>query len=200
MASYNQLNGVPNIANRYLLTDVLRGLWNFDGFVVSDLNGIQDSLVKGAHIADTLEAAAARAIQAGCDLDDNYYEEFLPHAVRSGLISEAVVDQALRRVLRVAFRLGVFDPPETTGFSKIGAEVIASDAHRALALKAALESIVLLRNANRFLPLDKRALQSVAVIGPQADRFEIGNYYGARPRIVSPVEGVRAAVGPGVKR
>ncbi len=196
MASYNQLNGVPNIANPYLLTDILRGLWNFDGFVVSDLNGIQDSLVKGAHITDSLEVAAVRAIQAGCDLDDNYYEQFLPHAVHSGLVSEEVVDRALRRVLRVAFRLGVFDPPEMTGFSKIGPEVIASDAHRSLAAKTASESIVLLRNANGLLPLDKRTIKSVAVIGPQADRFEIGNYYGARPRIVSPLEGIRASLGP----
>ena len=199
MASYNQLNGVPNIANPYLLTNILRGRWRFEGFVVSDLGGVEDSLVKGAHIADSIEVAAARAIEAGCDLDDRYYEQTLPAAVRDGLVSEAVVDRALRRVLRVAFRLGVFDPPALNPFSNIGADQIASDAHRKIALKTAQESIVLLRNANGFLPLDRRAIKSVAVIGPQADQFEIGNYFGARPRIVSPLEGIRASAGPGAR-
>ena len=195
MASYNQLNGVPNIANPYLLTDVLRGLWHFDGFVVSDLGGINSSLVQGSHITDKVEVESARAIQAGCDLDDNFYEQSLPGAVRSGLVSEAVVDQALRRVLRVAFRLGVFDPAEMVPFSKIGAEVIESPAHRELALKTALESVVLLRNANNLLPLDRSKIRSIAVIGPQAEHFETGNYFGTKPRIVSPLEGIRAKLG-----
>jgi beta-glucosidase len=199
MASYNQLNGTPNIANKYLLTDVLRGLWHFDGFVVSDLGGVESSLVKGAHITDKIEVAVARAIEAGCDLDDAFYEQSLPVAVRAGLVSEAVVNQALTRVLRVAFRLGALDPPEMVPYSKIGPEVIESQPHRDLALKTALESMVLLRNQNAFLPLDKNMLKSVAVIGPQADRFETGNYYGAKPRIVSPVEGIRAKLGPAVK-
>ena len=199
MASYNQLNGVPNIANKYLLTDILRGLWKFDGFVVSDLGGIGSSLVQGAHITDKTEVAVARAIEAGCDLDDNFYETSLPAAVRSGLVSEELVNQALTRVLRVAFRLGAFDPPELVPFSKIGADAIESQPHRDLALKTALESTVLLQNKNGFLPLDKTRLKSVAVIGPQADHFETGNYFGAKPRIVSPVEGIRAHVGPAVK-
>lgn len=199
MASYNQLNGVPNIANRYLLTDILRGLWHFDGFVVSDLGGINSSLVQGAHITDKVEVAAAKAIEAGCDLDDNFYEQSLPIAVRSGLISETVVDQALRRVLRVAFRLGVFDPPEMVPYSKIGADVIESAAHRQLSLKTAVESIVLLRNAGNLLPLDPAKVHSVAVIGPQADQFETGNYFGTKPRIVSPVEGIRARLAPNGK-
>lgn len=199
MASYNQLNGVPNIANRYLLTDILRGLWNFDGFVVSDLGGIGSSLVQGARITDKVEAAVAKAIEAGCDLDDDFYEKSLPVAVRNGLVSEAVVNQALTRVLRVAFRLGAFDPPEMVPFSKIGPQVIESQPHRELALKTALESVVLLRNNNSFLPLDKGKLKSVAVIGPQADLFETGNYFGAKPRIVSPVEGIRAKLGSAVK-
>jgi beta-glucosidase len=199
MASYNQLNGVPNIANKYLLTDILRGLWHFDGFVVSDLGGIGSSLVQGAHITDKTEVAVARAIEAGCDLDDNFYETSLPVAVRSGLVSEEVVNQAVTRVLRVAFRLGAFDPPEMVPFSKLGAEVVESQPHRDLALKTALESIVLLRNQNGFLPLDKSKLKSVAVIGPQADQFETGNYFGTKPRIVSPVEGIRAQLGAGAK-
>ena len=198
MASYNQLNGVPNIANPYLLTEVLRGLWHFDGFVVADWSGVKNSLVLGSHITDRIEVAVAKAIEAGCDLDDDSYQKYLPVAVRSGLVSEAVVNQALTRVLRVAFRLGAFDPPEMVPFSKIGPEVIASQPHRDLALKTALESMVLLRNTG-LLPLDKSKLKSVAVIGPQADLFEIGYKFGARPRIVSPLEGIRTKLGSSVR-
>lgn len=199
MASYNQLNGVPNIANKYLLTDVLRGLWNFDGFVVSDLGGVNSSLVQGSHITDKIEVAAAKAIDAGCDMDDNFYESTLPASVRAGALSEEIVNRALTRVLRVAFRLGAFDPPDMVPFSKIGADVIASEPHRDLALKTALESIVLLRNQRAFLPLDRSKLKSIAVIGPQADHFETGNYFGAKPPIVSPVDGIRAKAGSSVK-
>jgi beta-glucosidase len=199
MASYNQLNGVPNIANKYLLTDVLRGMWNFDGFVVSDLGGVNTSLVQGSHITDKIEVAAAKAIEAGCDLDDNFYESTLPGSVRSGLLSEEIVNRALTRVLRVAFRLGAFDPAEMVPYSKIGPDVIESQPHRDLALKTALESIVLLRNQRAFLPLDKSKLKSIAVIGPQANLFETGNYFGAKPRIVSPVDGIRAKAGAAVK-
>ena len=199
MASYNELNGVPNIANPYLLTDVLRGMWHFDGFVVSDLGGVRSSLVQGSKITDKIEVAVAKAIAAGCDLDDNFYEESLPVAVRSGLVSEAVVDQALTRVLRVAFRLGAFDPPEMVPYSKIGAAVIDSQGHRELALQTALKSMVLLRNDKAFLPLDKSKVKSVAVIGPQAETFETGNYFGAKPRVVGPLEGIRARLGAGVK-
>ena len=197
MAAYNSLNGAPCIANRYLLTDILRGLWNFDGFVVSDLGGINSSLVKGAHIADNFEDASAKAINAGCDLDDNYYEQTLPSAVRKGLVSEEVLNLALTRVLRVAFRLGAFDPPEQVPFSKLRADVIDSAAHRQLALRTAVESMVLLKNQDAFLPLSQGKLRSIAVIGPQAEQFETGNYYGAKPRVVSPIEGIKAKV-PGV--
>ena len=132
MASYNQLNGVPNIANHYLLTDILRGLWKFDGFVVSDLGGVDSSLVQGAKITDKTEVAVAQALsrQAAISMTIST-KTSLPVAVRSGLVSEAVVNQALTRVLRVAFRLGAFDPPEMVPFSKIGADVIESaDASR----------------------------------------------------------------------
>ena len=199
MASYNELNGVPNIANPYLLTEVLRGMWGFDGFVVSDLNGIRTSLMEGSKITDKVEVAVARAIAAGCDLGDSYHEKSLPLAVRSGLVGEAVVDQALTRVLRVAFRLGTFDPPAMVPFSKLGPEVVGSATHRQLALRTAHESIVLLRNQNSFLPLDKAKVKSIAVIGPQADKFETGNYYGTKPLVVSPLEGLRSKLAPGVK-
>lgn len=198
MAAYNAVNGVPCAINKFLLTDVLRGMWGFDGFVVSDLGGIR-RLITGHKITDKVEVAAARAIEAGCDYDDPEFERGLPMAVRAGLVSEEVVNRALTRVLRVAYRLGVFDPPELVPFSKIPASAIDAPKHRELALRTALESIVLLTNKDGFLPLEESRIRSAAVIGPQADAFEVGNYFGARPRIVSPLEGIRRRLGAGIR-
>ena len=200
MASYNELNHVPNIANNYLLTDILRGLWNFDGFVVSDLGGVNTSLVQGSKITDKIEVAVARAIEAGCDLDDDFYENNLPGDVRSrpGLRGHRQpAPSPAFCASRSVWAHSIL--PARCPTLNCGADVIDSAAHRELALKTAQESIVLLRNQNDFLPLDKIKLKSVAVIGPQADKFETGNYYGAKPRIVSPVEGLRAKLGSAVK-
>ena len=196
MASYNAINGTPNCVNRLLLTDILRGRWGFEGFVVSDLGGIGTYLsghMKGKGVKT--EEAVARALAAGCDYDDDHYRDTIPKAVRAGLVSEEVVNRALTRVLRVAFRLGAFDPPGMVPYSKIPAGVIDSPEHRQLALKTEREAIVLLTNKNGFLPLDKSKIKSVAVIGPLAARTEYGNYFGAKPRCVSVVEGVKNKLG-----
>jgi len=192
MASYNGINGTPNCVNKLLLTDVLRGRWGFEGFVVSDLGGIGTYLsghMKGKGV--TTDEAVARALAAGCDYDDEHFRDAIPKAVRAGLVSEEIVNRALSRVLRVAFRLGAFDPPELVPYSKIPASVIDSPEHRALSRKAEQAAIVLLANRDNFLPLDKGRIKSVAVIGPLAARPEYGNYFGTRPRCVSVVEGVR---------
>jgi beta-glucosidase len=200
MAAYNGINGDPCAVNKVLLTDILRGQWGFDGFVVSDLGGI-GHLLKSHKIAPTREEAVARAIQAGCDYDDEEYRDAIPLAVKKGLLPEKAVDQALARVLKVAFRLGVFDPSEQVPFSKIPAGVIASAEHRKLSLRTARESIVLLSNKDHFLPLDRGKLKKVAVIGPAAARPEYGNYYLGQPKqkLVHPLEGIKARLGPGVE-
>ncbi|MBV9124500.1 MAG: glycoside hydrolase family 3 C-terminal domain-containing protein, partial [Planctomycetes bacterium] len=197
MAAYNAINGTPCAVNHLLLTDILRGQWGFQGFVVSDLGGI-GHLMDGHHLTTRPEEAVARALRAGCDLDDEQYRDAIPAAVRAGLVSEKVVDQALARVLRVAFRLGVFDPPERVPFSRIPAEVIHAPAHRDLALRMEREAIVLLKNQDGFLPLDPAKLHSVAVIGPAAEYPEYGNYFGVAPKRVSPRQGIRNRLGPGV--
>jgi beta-glucosidase len=194
MAAYNAINGQPCAVNRLLLTDILRGRWGFDGFVVSDLGGI-DKLVRDHRITTKPEEAVARALPAGCDYDDEQFRDAIPVAVREGLLSEEIVDGALRRVLPVAFRLGAFDPPERIPYSKITAEVIDCPAHRELAARTEREAIVLLSNRERFLPLDKTAIKSLAVIGPAADRPEYGNYFGAAPSRVSPLEGLKNKLG-----
>jgi len=200
MASYNAINGTPNCVNKLLLTDILRGRWGFEGFVVSDLGGI-GSYMRG-HMKDKgvkTEEAVAKALAAGCDYDDEHYRDAIPEAVRAGSVSEEVVNRALTRVLRVAFRLGAFDPPEMVPYSKIPASVIDSPEHRELALKTEREAIVVLSNKDGFLPLDKSKIKSVAVIGPMAERPEHGNYFGAKPRCVGAIEGIRNKLGAGVQ-
>lgn len=199
MASYNAINGFPDAINKYLLTDILRGQWGFDGFVTDDLGGV-NLLVAGHHITEDPVEATAMAIKAGCDSDDVQYETNIPLAVKRGLLSTADVDRALTRVLRVGFRLGAFDPPAMNPYSKITADVIRSPEHLQLSLQTALESMTLLSNRNNFLPLDKSELKRVAVIGPAGDTaYETGNYYGTPTRKVSPLQGLKDALGPNIK-
>ncbi len=198
MAAYNAINGSPCAVNKRLLTEILRDQWGFEGFVVSDLGGI-GQLMAGHRITRNPQEAVALALQAGCDLDDEQYRDAIPAAVRAKLVSEEVVDRALARVLRVAFRLGVFDPPEHVPFAKIPVTVINSPQHRKLALRTEREAIVLLHNRDGFLPLDKGKLKTVAVLGPAADRPEYGNYFGAAPNRISPLQGLKNKLGSGVK-
>ncbi|MGB6745121.1 MAG: glycoside hydrolase family 3 C-terminal domain-containing protein, partial [Terracidiphilus sp.] len=172
--------------------------WGFDGFVTDDLGGV-NLLVNGHHITEDPVEATAMAIKAGCDSDDIQYETNIPLAVKRGLLKTSDVDRALTRVLRVGFRVGAFDPPEMNPYSKITADVIRSPEHLQLSLQTALESMTLLSNRNDFLPLDKKALKSVAVIGPAGDAaYETGNYYGTPARKVSPLQGLKDALGPDV--
>jgi beta-glucosidase len=199
MASYNAINGAPDAINKYLLTDILRGQWNFDGFVTDDLGGV-NLLVAAHHITEDPVVATAEAIKAGCDSDDAQYETNIPLAVKRGLLQTADVDRALARVLRVGFRLGAFDPPELNPYSNISAGVIRSPEHLKLSLQTALESMTLLSNRNNFLPLKKENVKSIAVIGPAGDAaFETGNYYGTPARKVSPLQGLKEALGSEVK-
>jgi beta-glucosidase len=209
MAAYNSINGVPCIANHLLLTDIPRGQWGFDGFIVSDLTGIRH-LVDGHHLTNDMVVAVADALNAGCDYDDAEYRLNIVKAVQRKLVTEETVNRALARVLRIGFKLGVFDSPDAVPFNKIPGSVIDSPEHRQLALKTALESIVLLTNKNNFLPLDKSKLKTIAVIGPCAQTPEYGNYYhlnkiqqritplqGLQNRLGNTVE-IRSAVGCGI--
>ncbi len=199
MSSYNGINGVPNAENKLLLTDILRGEWKFEGFVVPDSGAVQN-LVSAYKKYPTLEMAAARTVLAGSDLDDGSYAVALPKALSEGLLTEKDIDQSLRRVLAVRFRLGEFDPPNIVPYSKLGTEVIDSPEHRKLALRAAQESIVLLSNEKRLLPLDKNSIKSIAVIGPFADFAQTGpNYTGQYSKFVKPLEGIQEKVGSGTK-
>jgi len=199
MSSYNSINGTPGAENAFLLKTVLRDEWKFEGFIVPD-SGAVERLVTGHHKYATFEEAAARTVLIGSDLDNSAYVRYLPDAVAKGLLTERQVDQAVRRVLRVRFRLGEFDPPEMVTYTKLGKEEIDSPAHRQVALRAARESIVLLANRDNFLPLDSAAIKTIAVIGPFADFAQTGpNYTGLYSTFVKPLDGIRKRVGPSTK-
>jgi beta-glucosidase len=194
MASYNAINGVPNNMNPLMLTEILKKRWGFDGFVVSDLGGV-DTMVKGHEKGKmTYEEAVARSINAGCDFSDKEFMTYIPAAVKQGLLPQARLDEALYRVMRDRFRLGEFDPAESVPYGKISPDVICSPAHRQLALTAARESIVLLTNKDHLLPLDKSKLKRIAVIGPQADTFITGGYSGRAKDPVTPLKGLKNRV------
>jgi beta-glucosidase len=196
MASYNAINGTPNNINHWLLTDVLKNDWGFQGFVVSDLGGVH-TMVQG-HEKNKMnyEDAVAQSLMAGCDFSDKEFQDNIPAAVRDGRLSEARLDDALTRLLRVRFRLGEFDPFDSVPYSKISPDVINSAEHRALALKVAQESIVLLKNEGHFLPLDKDKIKTIAVLGPLADRVLLNNYNGKPPECATALQGIRDYVGP----
>ena len=200
MAAYNAINGVPCAINKMLLTDILKKQWGFEGFVVSDTGGI-NHLVNAHKITASYEEAAAKAVLAGCDLDDQEYPKYLPGAVKMGLLTEKDIDSSLARILKARFRLGEFDPPESTPYDKISPDVVDSKAHRELAGRTARESIVLLTNKAAFLPLDKGKIKSIAVIGPHADAFVTGCawYTGSASNPIKPLDGIKAKVGSGVE-
>ncbi len=195
MASYNAINGTPNNINHWLLTDVLKGEWHHEGFVVSDLGGVR-TMVEGHEKKQmTYEDAVAKSLMAGCDFSDKEFMDNIPGAVRAGKLTEGRLDDALTRVLRVRMRLGEFDAFDKVPYSKISPDVINSAAHHAVALKAAQEAIVLLQNRGGLLPLDRTKIKSIAVIGPLADRVVMNNYNGKASQTVTALQGIKDRVG-----
>ncbi len=198
MGAYNAINGIPCCGDRFLLTDLLRKRWGFRGYVTSD-NPAVFNIYDPHHYVATRPEAAALGIQAGCDLirftgRKADLTESLPKAVALELLSVADLDQAITRLLTVRILLGEMDPPESVPYNRINFDVVDSPAHQALALDAARQSIVLLKNQQHFLPLDKSKLLNVAVIGPTAG-FHLGGYSG-RPSVrISPYQGIAAALG-----
>ena len=156
MCAYNAVDGKPACANPELLKDTLRGKWRFAGHVTSDCGAIDD-ITSGHHFTRTNVEAVAAAVKAGTDVGCDFKDEYLdlPKAVAAGLISEGEVDAALKRLLRTRFRLGMFDPPGSVPFDAIPYSANHSDEHKAVALRAARESIVLLKN-DGILPLATR--------------------------------------------
>lgn len=200
MGAYSALYGVPDCANQFLLTDLLRKQWGFAGFVVSDGGAIND--INNSHkYVPTAEQAAAAAVKAGDDLCSGGGKEYdaLIRAVKLGFISEPEIDTALSRGLEARFRLGMFDPPEQVPFAQIPISQNDTPEHEALALKVARESIVLLKNDGK-LPLDRAKLRHIAVIGTNADSIPVllGNYYGSPSHPVTILDGIRKVAGTNI--
>ena len=194
MTAYNAIDGVPCTGNKFLLDSILRKTWGFNGFIYSDLGSI-DGIAGTHHVAADLKEAAAIALKAGVDMDlgENSYRT-LEEGVRLGLVDVADIDRAVRNVLRVKFRLGLFENPYVS--PQEAADIVRCDAHKELAEQVARESVVLLEN-NGVLPLSKD-LKRVAVIGPNADNMynQLGDYTAPQDRkeISTVLDGVRNAV------
>jgi len=199
MAAYNSLDGIPCSSHRWLLTEVLRGEWDFPGFVVSDYGSVFG--IPYLHsVAATKEETARLALEAGMDVEfpEPYiYGEPLLRAAREGLIPEEVIDEAVRRVLRAKFLIGLFDRPFAD--PEEAERVCGAEEHAQLALEAAGKAIVLLKNEGGLLPLDRKKVRRIAVIGPCADVVRLGGYSGVPPRGVSPLEGIKNSVAPGTE-
>ncbi len=200
MGAYNRVNGEPACASPTLLTKILREDWGFEGHVVSDCGAIRD-FHRHHKITATPEESAALAVNNGCDLNCGEVFWHLVKAVEDGLINEETIDQSLARLLKTRMKLGMFDPPEMVPYTSIPYERNDCEEHRVLALEAARKSIVLLKNQDALLPLNKDELRTIAVIGPNADHQPslLGNYHGLPSRAVTPLAGIRAAVGDKVK-
>ncbi|XP_048239995.1 probable beta-D-xylosidase 5 [Haliotis rufescens] len=183
MCSYNSINGVPTCASKQLLNDILREEWGFKGYVVSD-GGAIENILRGHHYADNYVDIASDCVNAGCNLELNQRKEqnltyfSIVDAINQGKLTEEKVRESVKPLFYTRMRLGEFDPPEMNPYSKLDLSVIESEAHQMLAIEAAMETFVLLKNEGDMLPLKKDTFDRIAIVGPMANNSELlfGNY------------------------
>ncbi|MBN1609490.1 MAG: glycoside hydrolase family 3 C-terminal domain-containing protein [Polyangiaceae bacterium] len=193
MCAYNRVNGVPACADRWLLQETLRDRFGFQGYVVSDCDAV-DVIFAGHYYAADGPEASKMALGAGTDLNcGGRFQYDLVGLVSAGELDETQIDMALRRLFLARFRLGEFDPPESVPYRSIPASALDGPEHGALALRAARESMVLLKN-DGLLPLDTASLGSVAVIGPNAAALVFGGYSGDASAPVTVLDGIQTRV------
>ncbi|WP_229683327.1 glycoside hydrolase family 3 C-terminal domain-containing protein [Echinicola rosea] len=197
MGAYNRFRGESCSGHDFLLNQLLREQWGFEGYVVSDCGAIQD-IHTGHKIASTEAEAAAIGVSGGCDLNCGNYYAHLTDAVAQGLIGEEEIDTAVKRLFLARFRLGMFDPEEAVPYAQIPFSIVCSSAHNTLARQAAQKSMVLLKNEDDLLPLSVDQVKTIAVIGPNADNVEslLGNYHGIPKKPVTFLDGIKRKVGP----
>ncbi len=201
MSAFNDLNGVPTSANPFTLTKVLRQEWKFDGFVVSDYESVKE-LMKHGVAANEAEAARA-ALNAGVEMEmvSRLYNKHAPQLIREGKLSIVRLDEAVRRILRIKFRLGLFENPYSEATRESAA--MMNREHLAAAREVAARSMVLLKNEGNVLPIEGRAVRSIAVIGPLADDQKnlMGSWSGdgRAEDVVSVLSGIRARAGQNVR-
>jgi beta-glucosidase len=198
MPSYNEIDGVPSHASRWLLDRVLRQEWGFDGVIVSDYQGIEQ-LAGRHHVAADNAEAARLALEVGVDLElpDRTAYSHLTDEVKSGRVSMETLDRAVARMLRFKFLAGLFEQPY--GDVDTAERVTNAPEHQQLALEAARRAIILLKNDRQALPLDRTRLRTLAVIGPNAGDVHLGGYSEDPGRGVSVLQGIRDKVGTAIK-
>lgn len=193
MMAYNAVNDVPCTVNTYLIKKVLRGDWNFNGYIVSDCSAPEWMVTKHKYVKN-LEAAATLALKAGLDLEcgDRVYTAPLLKAYNEYMVSEAEIDSAAYHILRGRMLLGLFDDPSQNPYNKIEPSVIGCKEHQELALETARQSMVLLKNQKNFLPLNRKKIRSIAVVGISAAHCEFGDYSGnPKNTPVSVLDGIK---------
>ena len=195
MASYNEIDGVPSHASHWLLQTILRDECGFQGIVVSDYYGIRELDERiglfGHHLAADSREAALLAVQAGVNIElpdpDCYLE--LPQLVRDGTLSELEIDKLVRPILELKYKLGLFEQPYVN--TADAEKLVGCDKHSELALEAARQTITLLKNDGKLLPLDEASLNSIAIIGPNSDRELLGGYSGRPSQVSTVLSGIR---------
>ena len=196
MGAYNRTNDEPCCGSKKLLVDILRGKWDFDGHVTSDCWALKD-FHEFHMVTKNEEETVALAMNNGCDLNCGNMYIHLLQAVKDGLVEEKTIDRALTRLFTTRMKLGLFDKPEEVPFNKIGYDQVDTAENRALNLKAARKTIVLLKNEKDTLPLCLDKIQTIGVIGPNADNRKalVGNYEGTASEYITVLEGIREYVG-----
>lgn len=202
MCAYNAFSGQPCCGNDLLMMDILRNKWAFTGYVTSDCGGINHFHMRHKTHPDK-QSAAADAVLHGtdCECSSNGAYHALNLAVAEGLIKEEQIDISLQRLFEIRLRLGMFDPIEMVPYSSITTDVLECDYHKAHALKMAQESMVLLKNEDNLLPLDKKRIKKIAVVGPNAlsETVMLGNYFGLPTDTWSVMEGLKQKLGNAVE-
>ncbi|CDZ23205.1 glycoside hydrolase family 3 domain protein [[Clostridium] cellulosi] len=200
MGAYNRTNGEPCCGSKTLLRDILRGKWKFDGYITSDCWAIKDFHEYHKVTKDAFESVAL-AVNNGCDLNCGNMYAYLLAAYEKGLVEEKTIDECVQHLMVTRMRLGMFDDPDHVPYTKIPFSSNDSPENNLLSLEVAKRSIVLLKNENGMLPLNKNKLRSIGVIGPNADSRKslMGNYYGRASRYVTVLEGIKESVGDDVR-
>lgn len=200
MGAYNRTNGAPCCGNSYLLQDILRKEWGFEGHVTSDCWAIKD-FHEGHLVTSTPVESVSMAMNNGCDLNCGNLFHFLTQAVENGMVDEKRLNEAVENLFMAHMKLGVLDKKEENPFDKIPYTVVDSEEMRKLNREVARRSVVLLKNENHILPLDKKKLHTIGVIGPNADSRKalVGNYEGTSSRYITVLEGIEDYVGENVR-
>jgi beta-glucosidase len=199
MGAYNRVDGESASASWMLLEDILRRQWGFAGYIVSDCGAIQD-IYANHKIVNSAQEAAAIGVRRGCDLNcGRVYQQSLLEAVRAGMIDEGEIDLSVWRLMLARMKLGMFDPPEVVAYANIPYSINDCQKHNEAALEMTRKSMTLLKN-DGILPLDRKKMRKIAVVGPNADSIPalLGNYNGTPSKPVTILEGIRRAVGSDV--